>query len=118
MRDEDRTKEQLMAELIKLRRRNAELEDRTGQLMGELGELRRLIAELEEREQPLRTGEILVKMGYVTRQQLEEALIKQEELSRLGHRQKLLSIMVESGTITEEQLRTVLAIQSARISIR
>jgi predicted HTH transcriptional regulator len=97
VRDEDRTKGQPIDELVRLRRR---------------------YAELEESEQPLRTGEILVKMGYVTRQQLEEALIEQQELSRLGHRQKLLSIMVESGIITEEQLRTVLAIQSARIAIR
>lgn len=97
MRDEDRTKGQPIDELVRLRRR---------------------YAELEESEQPLRTGEILVKMGYVTRQQLEEALIEQEELSRHGHRRKLLSIMVESGIITEEQLRTVLAIQSARIAIR
>ena len=77
MRDEDRTKEQLIDELVELRRRNAELEDRTGQLIGESAELRRRIAESEEREQPLRTGEILVKMGYVTRQQLEETLKKQ-----------------------------------------
>lgn len=89
-----------------------------GQPIDELVRLRQRYAKLGEREEPLRTGEILVKMGYVTRQQLEEALIKQEELSRLGHRQKLLSIMVDSGIITEEQLRTVLAIQSARIAIR
>jgi hypothetical protein len=118
MKDEDKTKEQLIAELVELRQSNAELESKTRRLTSELAGLRRRIAELGDHEQHLKTGEILVKMGYATEQQLEEALEKQEELSKLEQRQKLLTIMVDSGTITEEQLRTVLAVQSARIAIR
>jgi hypothetical protein len=92
MKDEDKMKEQLIAELAGSRRR---------------------VAKLEDYQQPLKAGEILVKMGYATNQQVQEALKTQEELSRLGQMQKLLTIMMESGSITEEQLQSVLAIQSA-----
>jgi len=103
MRDEDKTKEELLAELVELRRRVAELE-------GEREEL--------EEEPPPKIGEILVEMGYITMMQLEICLQKQREADRPGQRQRLLGeIMVESGIITSEQLLRGLAEQLKRLRL-
>jgi len=95
MRDEDKTKEQLIAELVELRRRVAELETN--------------LERLEELLWGVRIGEILIEMGYLTMSELREALEKQREAdARLG------KSLVEAGIITEEQLRTALREQIKR----
>ncbi len=54
----------------------------------------------------LKIGELLVKSGLITKEQLEEALKKQKELGK-----RLGSTLVELGYITEKQLVEVLAKQ-------
>lgn len=99
MKDEGKTKEQLITELVELRRRVAEFE----------AERKRV----EERRLP-KIGEILMEMGYVTELQLEICLQRQREIEgRL-----LGEIMVESGIITSEQLLRGLAEQLKRLRYR
>jgi hypothetical protein len=99
MKDEGKTKEQLITELVELRRRVAEFE----------AERKRV----EERRPP-KIGEILMEMGYVTKLQLEICLQRQREIEgRL-----LGEIMVESGIITSEQLLRGLAEQLKRLRHR
>jgi hypothetical protein len=95
MRDEDKTREQLIGELVELRRRVAELESNSQRL--------------EELLWGIRIGDILVEMGYLTMAELRKALEKQKEAdARLGRS------LVETGVITEEQLRTALREQIKR----
>jgi len=54
----------------------------------------------------LKIGELLIKHGLITKEQLEEALKKQKELGK-----RLGSTLVELGYITERQLVEVLAKQ-------
>jgi hypothetical protein len=94
MRDEDKTKEQLITELVELRHRNAELEAKSQRLEDFWG---------------VRIGEILIEMGYLTTPELKKAIEKQKEAdARLGR------FLVESGVITEEQLRAALREQIKR----
>jgi mevalonate kinase len=103
MRDEEKTREQLIAELVELRQRVAEFE-------AEREELRE--------QQPPKIGEILMEMGYVTMTQLEICLQRQKEASEPGGRQRLLGeIMVECGVITAEQLLRGLAEQLKRLKL-
>ncbi|MEN3047028.1 MAG: type IV-A pilus assembly ATPase PilB [Candidatus Hydrothermales bacterium] len=55
---------------------------------------------------PLKIGELLIKYGLITKEQLEEALKKQKEWGK-----RLGSTLVELGYITEKQLVEVLAKQ-------
>ncbi|MEN3045152.1 MAG: type IV-A pilus assembly ATPase PilB [Candidatus Hydrothermales bacterium] len=55
---------------------------------------------------PLKIGELLIKYGLITKEQLEEALKKQKEFGK-----RLGSTLVELGYITEKQLVEVLAKQ-------
>jgi mevalonate kinase len=107
MMDEDKTKEQLIAELVELRKRVAELEMAEAERAG-----------LKEKSS-MRIGEILMEMGYLTKLQLERTLRKQEAeaLSHmLNSKQKRLGeILVDSGIITVEQLQTGLAEQKRRL---
>lgn len=103
MKDEDKTKEQLIDELVELRRRTEESEASESKRTG-LGE-----------NQSVKIGEILVEMGHLTALQLERSLKKQEAqmLSKmLSHRHKRLGeILLESGIITEAELDSGLAEQ-------
>lgn len=107
MRNEGKTKEQIVDELI-----------------DELAELRRQIIELKaagaeykwlEKQRGLRIGQILVKMGYLTDSQLGTYLGKQtaEMLSHLlDYKQtKIGELLIESGIITKDQLQEGLAEQ-------
>ena len=106
MRVEDKTKEQLMDELVKLRRRVTELESETS-------EAKRDKVKDSSR---VKIGEILIEMGCLTRPQLSEALQKQKEASALGHKHMYLGrILVESGIITPEELDRGVATQLARL---
>lgn len=103
MTDEDRTKEQLIAEMVKLRRRIAELEEPEGQ------------SEQLEESRIVRIGEILMEMLFLTRSQLENALVGQSKADRLGRKhERLGEILVESGTIAEEELRLAIREQIRR----
>jgi hypothetical protein len=110
MRDEDKTKEQLIDELVKLRRRVAELEASERKQKTEKG------------GSGVKIGEILMEMGYLTRLQLERSLRKQEAkvISHMlnSKHQRLGEIMLESGIITEEQLTNGLAEQGRRLGNR
>lgn len=107
MKDEDKTREQLIDELVELRRRVAELE-------ASEAERKRL-----RKGQAVKIGEILMEMGCLTRLQLERSLEKQKEAEMLTHmlehrHKRLGEILVETGIITEEQLNRALAEQTAR----
>jgi hypothetical protein len=107
VRDDDKTKQQLIDELVELRRRVADLE----------------ASEAERRQvegaRPLKIGEILIEMGYLTTSQLERSLRMQKQADTLGHKHKPLGqIMVESGVITREQLQIGLAEQLTRLRRR
>jgi len=110
MRDEDKTREQLMDELAELRRRVAELEapKPKGKVIKE--------------NSGVKIGEILMEMGYLTRLQLERSLERQEariinHMLNTKH-QRLGEIMVESGIITQKQLQNALARQMERLNGR
>ena len=108
MKDRNKTKEQLIDELVELRRRVAEFE-------ASEAERRRL-----GQKQGVKIGEILMEMGYLTKLQLNTSLRKQKEAEMLvymlEHKHKRLGeIMVESGIITKEQLHSALEEQQARI---
>ena len=100
MKDEDRMKDQLIDELVKLRR--------------EIAELRAAEAEHKRFEEmrPLKIGEILIEMGHSTRSQLERTLQLQEEFDIS---KPLGEIMVEAGVITREQLCSALEEQKIRL---
>ena len=104
MKDERKTKKQLMGELINLRGKNAEL--------------RREIAEFEESEldymRGVRIGEILIEMGCLTFLQLHRALQRQKEEDILRHK-RLGQIMVEEGLITLEERNLALERQQIRV---
>jgi CRP-like cAMP-binding protein len=99
MRDEDKTKQQLIDELMELRQRVEKFESL-------------------ETGRGLRIGEILMEMGCLTRLQLVRYLQKQkEEMENYTreHRQKRLGeVLLESGIITEEDLHKALAEQQRR----
>jgi hypothetical protein len=103
MKDEKKTKKQLIGELIDLRKENAEL--------------RRKIAEFEGSEpdyiRGVRIGEILIEMGCLTFLQLHRALQRQKE-TMLEHK-RLGQIMVEEGLITLEERSLALERQQIRV---
>jgi hypothetical protein len=106
MRNEDKTKEQIIDELID---ELLELRRQTTELKGSKSESKQLP------ESPgMKIGEILIEMGYLHRSQLEEALRRQSEAS--GHRHKRLGqILIESGNINSEQLKLALEEQIIRL---
>lgn len=110
MRHEDKTKEQLISELVELRKRIAELEESEAQH-------KRL-----EEGRALKIGEILMEMGCLTKLQLVGYLKRQREDMlnyRNEHRWKRLGeILIEAGVITEEQLHDALSKQQTRLRHR
>lgn len=103
MKDEDKAKEQLIAELLELRQQIVEREN-----------LQKRLA--------LKIGEILVEIGFLTRLQLERSLKRQEAemVSEMldSKRRRLGEILIESGMITEEELQKGLAEQRRRASLK
>lgn len=74
------------------------------------------ISEIHHEKRSLKIGEIMIEMGYLTRSQLERAILKQKEIHIFGYKHKLLGeILVELGFITEEQLRKALVEQRVRL---
>jgi hypothetical protein len=107
MRDEDKTKDRLIAELVGLHKRVAELEESEAQ--------RKQL----EVSRALKIGEILMEIGCLTRLQLVRYLERQKEDMdgyRYKHRQKRLGeILIEAGIITEEQPHDALAKHQVRL---
>lgn len=58
-------------------------------------------------------GLILVKEGRLSKDQLKRALLKQGEVRRFGRHQRLGEVIVKLGFLTQEDLDSVLALQSA-----
>ena len=106
MKDEDKTKGQLIAELVESRRRIVALEELESQR-------KRL-----EEGRALKIGEILMEMSCLTRLQLVRYLKKQKEEMdsyRYEHRQKRLGeILLEASIVTEEELHSALSEQQRR----
>ena len=68
------------------------------------------------KKKPMKIGEILMELGYLTESHLQEGLQKQREIHLQEHKHKLIGeILVEMGFITEEQLRQGLADQRIRL---
>jgi hypothetical protein len=104
LRDENKTKEQLIDELTQLRQQIAELKAPAAGRK-----------HLEE-QRPVRVGEILIEMGCLTRLQLERALRKQKEADMRGDSHVPVGrILAESGIITTEELQAALAEQRLRL---
>lgn len=79
----------------------------------------RLIQEVFPEKKPLKIGEILIELGYLTPSQLDRCLQKQKEIHIFDYKHKLLGeIMIDLGIITEEQLRSALAEQKMRLRSR
>jgi hypothetical protein len=91
MGDEGKTREQLIAELVELRREMAGSVREGG------------------------IGEMLVEMGYITSSQLQRAVQKQKESDVLKHR-RLAEALVGLGFITREEKNKALAEQRRRLS--
>src|SRR5262245_60972390 len=51
-----------------------------------------------------RFGEVLVSRGYITSQQLQEALTRQREAAAIGSHKTLGLVLISLGTMTREQL--------------
>lgn len=100
MRDEDKTKEQLIAELVGSRREIADFETSEVDYM-----------------RGARIGEILIEMGYLTFSQLHRTLKKQKESDILRHK-RLGEIMIEQSLITIEERDTALVEQQRRLRRR
>jgi response regulator RpfG family c-di-GMP phosphodiesterase len=101
--DEDKTKEQLIAELVELRKENAELHKEVGDFeAAEIDFVRRV-----------RIGEVLVDMGCLTSSQLQRTVQKQRESDILRHK-RLGDIMIQQGLITMEERDDALAEQYRR----
>jgi hypothetical protein len=102
MKDEEKTKEQLMAELEEMRQQNEELKKK--HLGTDSGVL---------------IGEILIDMGHLTRMQLERSL-EEQEAEMISYmvdrkRRKIGEILIEAGLITEQQLSSALDEQRLRL---
>ena len=78
-----------------------------------------LLQDIFPEKLPLKLGELLIDMGYLTPPQLDRCLQKQKEIHIFDYKHKLLGeIIVELGLITEEQLRQALAEQKIRLRNR
>lgn len=94
MKGEDKTKKQLIAELLELRRQVHEL--RQMRLAAGKG---------------LKIGEILIDMRLLTDSQLQEFLDKQ----KASNHKRFGEIMIEAGIITREQLDLAIDEQLRRL---
>jgi two-component system cell cycle sensor histidine kinase/response regulator CckA len=105
MKDQDKTKEELINEIIDLRCQLSELES----IETERKKLKESYS--------LKIGKILMEMGYLTKQQLDRSLQKQEEINISNDTYKTLGeVMIESGVITSEELHKGLAEQLKRLN--
>lgn len=94
MKDEDKTKKQLIAELLELRRQ-----------VHELRQMRLAVGK------GLKIGEILIDMRLLTDSQLKEFLDKQ----KASNHKRFGEIMIEAGIITREQLDLAIDEQLRRL---
>lgn len=75
-----------------------------------------IIAEIYHEKRSLKIGEIMIEMEYITRPQLERAILRQKEIHIFGYKWQLLGkILIELGFITEDQLRSALVEQKIRL---
>jgi len=104
LRDKYKTKKQLLSELEELRQQVTALKT-------ERAELRRLAP-----RRTVRVGEILIELGFLTKEQLEGALQKQKEADMRGESHVPVgSILAASGVISREQLQVALTEQRNRL---
>ena len=74
-----------------------------------------LLQDIFPEKLPLKLGELLIDMGYLTPPQLDRCLQKQKEIHIFDYKHKLFGeIVLELGFIIEEQLRQALAEQKIR----
>jgi len=59
----------------------------------------------------LRIGDLLVEEGYITNEQLMQALAKQKEYRQKGEFKKIGEVLIEEGYISEKQMAIILAKQ-------
>lgn len=59
-------------------------------------------------------GRYLVERGFVTEEQLREALGRQADLRAQGQQKRIGELLVEMGYVSASQVRSVLAQQVAR----
>ena len=65
-----------------------------------------------------RIGEILVGMGHISRDQLEEGLRIQERCDLANDHKPLGRILVETGYLSEKHLESALSIQRSMSIVR
>ncbi|HEX2909744.1 MAG TPA: hypothetical protein VH186_02980 [Chloroflexia bacterium] len=63
-------------------------------------------------------GEFLLRQGVITRQQLEMALRRHDDLAHRGHYKRLGEVMIELGYLTETQLERYLQHQTGEFTYR
>jgi len=65
-------------------------------------------------ERKSKLGEILVELGYITRQELMKMLLERLHPHELGKRRKIGEILLSAQIITEEQLKHAIQIQQVK----
>ncbi|PLX88647.1 MAG: hypothetical protein C0618_03810 [Desulfuromonas sp.] len=77
---------------------------------------------MECSRQCLRFGELALKMGYITPEQLSTALARQEQDNRSNHHRVLGLILYDEGWMTttqiEQVLKGVFLLPEADVSVR
>jgi len=63
-------------------------------------------------------GEFLLRQGYISRQQLESALRRHNELAQRGNPKQMGQILVELGFISQNQLEAGLQLQRGEYNFR
>lgn len=66
------------------------------------------------KEKKSKLGEILVELGYITRQELMNMLLERLKPLELGKRRKIGEILLSAGIVTEEQILHALEIQQLK----
>ncbi len=59
-------------------------------------------------------GSIAIKLGFITKSQLEDAVRIQSEAAKAGLRKRLGEVLIESGFLSQEQMARILKNQVAR----
>jgi hypothetical protein len=65
-----------------------------------------------------RIGQILVRVGHITEEQLEEGLRTQKQYALMNKRKPLGRILVEAGYLEERHLESALSIQRSMSVVR
>ncbi|MCX8030651.1 MAG: ATPase, T2SS/T4P/T4SS family [Thermodesulfovibrionales bacterium] len=63
------------------------------------------------KEKKTKIGEVLVELGYITKQELMNVLLERLNPNELGKKRKIGEILLNSGIVTEDQLQHALQVQ-------